>query len=173
MAIEITPQKKDIKTILEKVVLYIGIFLLVLELLSFFLINYYNKKINEEILQTEKKLAKTEEEDILEKEVLSIKKKIDDWSNIVSNYKKSSNFFEFLEKNTHPDISFSKMSLSVKDNNVSLSGQSKSFDVLGQQVMILKNKQEVESITVSKTSLNRERMVDFELNIKLNPSIFK
>jgi hypothetical protein len=65
------------------------------------------------------------------------------------------------------------MSLSVKDNNVSLSGQSKNFDVLGQQVMILKNKQEVESITVSKTSLNRERVVDFELNIKLNPSIFK
>jgi hypothetical protein len=173
MAIEITPPKKDIKIILERVVLYIGIFLLVLELLSFFLITYYNRKINQEIVQTEKKLAKTEEENILEKEVLSIKKKIDDWSNIVSNYKKSLNFFEFLEKNTHPDISFSKMSLSVKDNNVSLSGQSKNFDVLGQQVMILKNKQEVESITVSKTSLNRERMVDFELNIKLNPSIFK
>jgi uncharacterized protein YeeX (DUF496 family) len=172
MAIEITPQKKDIKIIFQKVILYIGIFLLVFEFSLFFILSYYNKKISQEIIDIEKKLSKTEEENILEKEVLSVKKQIDDWEKIVKDYKKSLNFFEFLEKYTHPDVSFSKMSLSVKDNNVSLSGKAKSFDVLGQQVMILKDIDEIESVNVSSASLNRERSIDFSISINLKPSIF-
>ena len=125
---------------------------------------------NQKIGELDKQISEygTDQEKLYEKEVLGHKKTIDDFAAIIS-----SNVFVFIEENTLPSIWFSNFDMSKSTNEIKLSGESASMEILSQQVQIFENKKEhVKSISVLESETGANGKIKFILNLSLNPNIF-
>ncbi len=172
MAIEITPTSKIKKTLLVNILLSFCLILLIVFIISYFALGAYQKKLSKELFALEKALEKTAEEQRLEKEIFDYQKKIKDMGILLDHHKFASNLFDFLEKVTHPKVWFSSFSLNLESAVVNLSGQSDNFEILGQQILILKKQEIIKNIDVSKISIAREKGVEFQLQLIFDPKIF-
>lgn len=173
MAIEISPSQEAKKTDWAIILLYLLSALFLISTASFFVLSYYSQKIENEIKNVEQKLTKTSQEDALEKEIILASKQIEDWSKLVDSHAKTSNIFDFLEKNTHPKVWFSNFRMTTAQNLVLLEGQAENFESLGQQLMFFKGQQSLKEVELSGISLDREGKVGFSLRLVFDPSIFK
>jgi len=116
---------------------------------------------------------KTAEEIGLEKELSDYEKKTRDFSILINRHLFFSKTFEFIEKNTHPDIWFSRLDLSPKEGQVSLSGETESFVTLHQQVQIFKTDPLVKGLNLIEIAIGKEGRIDFDLSLTLDPGLFK
>lgn len=176
MAIEIIPKEEIKPSPWQKILLYIVVFLLLLSIAGYFLLDYYFiEKANQEIQDLETKIseAKTPQQIALEEELKSYQKKIDDFSSLFAKHKKGSNFFDFLEKNTHPKVYFSELSLNIKGNQVNLSGQTESFKILGEQLLIFRNADLIQDLKLSKVGSSEEGKIEFTFIFSLKPQLFQ
>jgi cell division protein FtsB len=101
MAIEIVPKEVAKPSPLQKILLYLAISLLLVAILSYLVLNFYLiKKANQRLSELEVaiKKEKTPQHLALEEEMKNYQKKIKDFSQLLLAHRKSSNFFEFLEK---------------------------------------------------------------------------
>ena len=127
--------------------------------------------MTEEITDLDQQLKKTAEEKELENNLLAKEKRINDFKGLLSKHKKVINVFNFLQEKTHPQASFSSFQLDSK-GQISLSGSTKSFENLGQQLLALKGESLLDDVTLSEVSMGQEG-ITFSLRLLLNPEIFK
>ena len=176
MAIEIIP-KEEIKPVpWQRILFYFFIFLLLISIAGYFALDYYFlKKAQQELQTLEMKIAeaKTPQQIALEKEILDYQEKIEDFASLFLAHKKSSNFFNFLEKITHPKIFFSELNLNTTGSQVNLSGQAESFQVLGEQLLIFRNTKSIQNVNLSEVKIGKEGEIGFTFNLSLNPGLFK
>lgn len=173
--VEIIPKTAAKLPLWQNILFYFSLVLLSVAVLAYFILVFSLKKAEttsenlEEILAKEK----TVEEVVLEKEVFDYQKKIKDFSKLINLHLFSSNFFEFIEKNTHPQIWFSKLDLNPRKGEASLSGEAENFTVLHQQLQIFRADPKVLNLNLVKIAIGKEGGVDFGLNLGLDPSLFK
>lgn len=175
MAIEIIPKEITKPSRWQITLLYFSIFLLLVAILGYFALNYYFiKKADQEFqrLNDELTKARTPERVAIEKEVLDYQEKIEDFSSLILGYKKSSNFFDFIESITHPKVSFSELNLNPTTNQAGLSGRTDSFQALGEQLLIFQNAELIRSLTLSGIGVREEGKIDFNFNLSLDPILF-
>lgn len=176
MAIEIVP-KEVIKPVpWQNILLYFFIFLLLVSIAGYFALDYYFvEKAQQELQELEIKIseAKTPQQIALEEEILDYREKIEDFSSLFLNHKKNSNFFNSFEKVTHPKIFFSELNLNTKLNQVKLSGRAESFRVLGEQLLIFRNTEFIENLSLSDVAIGKEGEIQFTFNLVFNPNLFK
>lgn len=175
MAIEIIPKKETERTLLKNILFYLAIALLVVEILGFSLLVFYQKKLEEEKGQLDTALEEKQTAEIkaLERKVLKSKEKIDDFASLFNSHKKSSQFFKFLGDVTHPKVFFSGITFNVGEGKADLSGKTESFPTLGQQISILRQQKLISNINLSGISLGEEGEVDFSLNFSISPQMLK
>lgn len=175
MAIEIVPKEKIKGIKREDILFYLSLSLLVIALLAFVFFIYYEKKSLETIRELDDALArqKTKERTELAQRVFAAKKKIDKISLLLSNHKKNSNVFGFLEGVTHPKAFFSSFGLDADKRSLSLEGKTESFKTLGQQIIIFKQEEPMKEINLLRTGMGREGEVSFSFGILLGPEILK
>lgn len=176
MAIEIIPKPKEVKPYIAKNILfYLVMGLLVIEISGYFVLDFYQDKSEKEIHQLGVALseARTEEIKDLERKVLEDKERIDDFASLLDSHKRGSKFFSFLESLCHPRVFFSGINLDVEGDKVSLSGKAESFQVLGQQISILKEQRIINNVYLSELSLGKAGEVNFSLSFSINPQMFK
>lgn len=176
MAIEIIPKPKEGRPYIAKSILfYLVMGLLVIEISGYFVLDFYQDKSEKEIHQLGVALseARTEEIKDLERKVLEDKERIDDFASLLDFHKRGSKFFSFLESLCHPRVFFSGINLDVKGDKVSLSGKAESFQVLGQQISILKEQRIINNVYLSGLSLGKAGEVNFSLSFSINPQMFK
>jgi len=116
---------------------------------------------------------KTEGDKETERQVLGYQRKIKDFSELFSEHKIVSSFLKFLRESTHPKVSFSGLSLNTKTAEVVLGGETEDFKTLGEQILYLKGSELIKGLDLSNLALGKEGEVLFNINLSLDPEIFK
>lgn len=172
MAIEIIPRVKIKKISWVNIIFYLLLVLVLAFVISYLILIVYQKKLNQELEGIEKALIRTPEEDQLEKEILNYEQKIKDFGILITAHQFPVKLFQFLEKNTHPKIRFSKFTFDAPNNRLELSGQTPDFEVLGQQMIIFQQQEFVKKIDLTNVSITKDKGIGFSLSINLDPQIF-
>ena len=159
----------------QNIIFYFSVGLLLLVVLSYFVLDIYLDKAETKLEERKEELAQTgtAEEIALEQELINYEKKIQNFSTLINQYLFSSKTFEFIEKNTHPEVWFSSLSLDPKAGSVSLSGDTESFVTLHKQVQILKASPSVETLNLAKIAIGKEGRIAFDISLILDPGLFK
>lgn len=143
---------------------------------------YFTKKAAEDAKNIKIAIEQGKTQQILNLENLikSYRDRIDEFSSLVANHKLSSNFFGesqyktgILEKDTHPKVMFNEMTFNVRDNTITLSGVTETFEILAQQVVLFQNDKMVKSVKTSKADTNKEGKIEFTLDIVFDPALLK
>ncbi len=173
--IEIIPKPAAKLPSSQNILFYFSAVLIFMVILGYFILDFYLIGDAERELERLEKLAKakTEEEIKLEKELSDYEKKIKDFSILIDQHVFSSVAFEFIEKNTHPKVWFSKFDLNPKEGGVGLLGETENFVTLYQQVQIFKDNSSIKGINLDKIAIGKEGRIDFNLNLILDPDLFK
>ena len=108
-----------------------------------------------------------------ERQVLDYQEKINDFSKLFNKHKIASSFLGFLRGSTHPKVSFSTLDLNVETAQVILGGETENFKTLGEQILYLKENRFIKGLDLSKLALGKEGDVNFDINLSLDPEIFK
>jgi len=125
------------------------------------------KKVKEQITKIRK-----DKNEILEKETLTLVNKIKDFSELLEVHKINSNFFKILENLTHPNVWFTKLILNNKNSQVQLIGQTSSLEVLGQQMQIFSQNENIKELNLAQISFEKDGKVNFTLNFIADSKIF-
>lgn len=109
----------------------------------------------------------------LEKEVFAFQTELSTYRDLLSSHKRGSLFFEFIGGLTHPEVSFDKLVLTVREDRAVLDGKTSSFKELREQILVLREEKEIKEVGLRKVSLGKEGGVKFTLELSLTPSVFK
>lgn len=171
MAIEIIPKSKIKEISWVNLVLYFLLIIFLVLLLSYFILDIYQKKLNQELSDLEKALIRTDAEKALEDELSIYQKKIEDFGNILNVRQSPLDVFSFLEKTIHPKVWFSNFSFDLEKGTLSLSGQAENPEVIEQQLIIFKKQEMVKNVTLSNFSISKEEKIDFNLQLTFDSPI--
>lgn len=83
----------------------------------------------------------------------------------------SSNLFDFLERNTHPNVVFSDLDLNTATGELTLNGIASSYSALVSQISHLESQRGVRSVSLGQNSLDRGA-VRFSAKINFVPNFF-
>lgn len=172
--VEIIPKPAEKIPLWQNLLLLFSIVVLIAAVCGYFLLGHFQEKAREEIKRVEEDLASTEtkERKELESQILKYQKKIDNFTFLFNRHKASSNFFEFLEEITHPKVWLSDLKINTEETTCNLSGEAENFVVLGQQLIIFQETNEIIKTDLPEIFL-REGKIYFTFNLSLKPEIFK
>jgi len=173
--VEIMPRPVKETDKWQKNLLFFLIFLTVILTGVYFLLASLEKSSEIYVDELEIRLAqgRTAERVALEQKNFDYKKKIEAVTPFLETHVLGSKIFEFLENNTHPRIFFSRINLNIEELKAIFSGKTDSFLTLGQQLSSFNQNSIIESLLLTKASLNKEGGIDFDLEIFFNEAIFK
>jgi hypothetical protein len=174
MAIEIIPKEAAKLPLWQNILFYVSIAVLLAVILCYGILYKLGEKASITLKERENLYEQNKTPEILslESEILDYKNKISAFSNLISQHKFSSTFFQFLEKITHPKVVFLEMDFNVKDNKITLFGQTDSFLTLGQQIMIFKQQNMIKNVQLSNIGISKEGKVEFNIDITLDAKLF-
>lgn len=151
------------------ILFYFSLALLILTITSFFILNssISNRQETLEDLNQILLSKKTPERMALEEEVLNYEKKFGDFAFLSEGHLEISDIYPLIEESTHPQVWFSQFTLATSENVVNLSGKAQNFEVLGQQMLILGEKDFVRNLHLDSAGINKQGKVDFTLTFNL------
>ena len=174
MPIQIIPKEAAKLPLWQNILFYVSIAILLAVILSYGIFTQLTKN-SDTLLKEKEKLFeanKTPEILTLEKNIKNYRDKIDTFSVLIPNHKLGSQFFSFLERITHPNVFYQGIDLDIKNNKVTLLGQTESFRTLGQQMSVLGNEEMVTDAQLSNININKEGRIEFSVVISLNLRVF-
>lgn len=173
--IEIIPKPIEEIPKWQKILVFVSIFILLIFIVASLILISLEKKAKISLQDLDEKIFKARTPEIvsLEKEILNYQKEIKDFSQLIGQHLFPSKLFPFLEEKTHPRTFFSRIDSIPRDSKISLSGQTESFLTLGQQLLIFQSDSSVKDLNLSGVSITKEGKIGFDLEISLDPKIFK
>ena len=173
--IDLIPKKPKEEPVWQEILFYLSFAVLVFSLLIFLFLTRAMKVNNLELEKIEQELTreKTQEEISLENEVLTFEKKISVFSLLIDHQKRLSRVFDLFEKLVHPQVFFSKLSFTAKDNKILLGGTADNFQVLGQQSLLFTSEPLIRESNLEKAGINEDGGIDFNFGIILDNQFFK
>jgi hypothetical protein len=159
----------------ENFLFYISLAVLAVVISAFLILNHYETKAAETLEDLKDKIAAVggSEAKVLEVKVFAERKKINDFANLIAHHQKSSNFFQFLETVTHPQVQFFELALDIRSSQAIISGKAPNFQILGQQLLIFNANDSIDKAEVSELGINKEGDAEFSLILYLSPEIFQ
>lgn len=156
------------------VVFYFVISLLISTVLCYliFVFKIYLQKKEVKNLDAATETVGTDIQKDHEKIVFNYQKKINDYGFLVTDHKFISNIFSFLEKDTLPNVWFSKFSATAKQNKVDLSGEADNMDALSRQVATFEKNEFVKKVSLLGSNIGDLGKVNFNLGLLLDQKIF-
>lgn len=149
---------------------YFSLVLLIILIIVYFRINGSIKK-NQQILDSlnsDLLFLQSSENLDLEKKVLGYEKKISDFKSLVDAHKINSKAFKFLEDSVHPDISFGSFDFQSEDSKVAVTGTAKTFEALGQQIIIFQREERMQNLVLERISIGQKGEIGFNISFSLN-----
>lgn len=168
----IIPRPEEKEPVWVLVALVIGGILLVVMLVPFFL---SRGKVSE-LEKREKNLDEqvttliTDNRE-LSKKLSEIAKRIKDFSTLFRDHRVTSAIFEFLGSLSHPLVQFTDFDFSDKDFRVGLSIKTENFRTLGEQLLILKQNENIKDPQVTGILLDRDGFVTARFEFLLNKKL--
>jgi hypothetical protein len=173
MAIEIIPKPKIRKISLIKISYLVLVAAIAAFLVSYFVLNFYQKKMSQEISDIDKSLQKSPSEKNLEDGIFSYQKKINDVNILLSSHRLVAAFLDNLEKNIHPKVWLQKFKLNTEEKIVDVSGSADNFEILGQQTLIFEKWELVKNANLTKVSIGQDSKINFDLRLIFDPKVFQ
>ena len=158
----------------QTILFYFSLALLLAVVIAYFVLNYFHGKSAAALDDLEERILAvgTPEDKKIESEVFASQKKIKDFSGLLAAHPKASQFFKFLEKNTHPEVWFTSLDLSPEPPQAKIGGQARDFETLAQQIYIFQEEDLIEGVKLTDISLGEGGETIFFLNLSLSPEIF-
>lgn len=159
----------------HKLAFYASLALVGVVILGYACLFFLESRALSTLQDLEDKIAQvgTKTEKNMEAQVLADKKRINDFSKLISSHQKSTSFLQILEENTHPKVWFSELSLRPAEAQATIYGQTLNFQTLGEQYLIFKTVDLIESISLSNLAIGEEGQAEFSFLLGLDPQIFK
>lgn len=174
MVIEIIPKEAAKLPLWQNILFYISVALILACIIGYFVLGHFTKKSELMLQDLEKALAEARTpQQVLEKEILDYRDKIEDFSSLLVAHQKSSNCFDFLEKITHPKVFFSELNLDTKGNRVRLFGQAENLQILGQQLLIFRKSEFIQNLSLPEFKISEGGKIEFTFGFSLNPKLFQ
>jgi len=164
------PKRPEI--FLENAIFYLSFLLLAIVVGGFFYMRHSVGQSNVEMaaLETQSMKMKTEQGKNLENRVASARRRLADFSKVMSARDFAAGFFTELENLVSPGVYFSKLSLDFSKMSASLSGSGNNFVDVGRQAIKFESAKDVlKSTSFSRIAIGNEGGVDFDANLLLNP----
>jgi hypothetical protein len=173
--VEIIPKPVTRASSWQNIPFYFSVGLILLAVLSYFIVDIYINRAESKLTEIEERMAQTKsvEQTALEKELSDYEKKIEGFSILAGQHLFSSKAFEFVEKNTHPEVWFSDIKLTPSKGEIVLSGDTENFITLRQQAQIFKSNPLVKNLDLTKIAIGKEGRIDFSVNLILDLNLFK
>ena len=124
-------------------------------------------------LESQLALGGTKEQKKVEQQVLAYQRKIGDFKSFVSSRQDASRFFQFLEHYTHPKVFFKQVNLNVKDGFMILEGEASDFTTLDEQLLVFRERNEIDKATLSNVNIGENGRVVFALELTFSQKIFQ
>ena len=149
--------------------------LLIVVILGYAALFYFEGKAVGALQNLEEKMTQvaTKEDRAAESRILAAQKKINDFSKLLQDHKKSSSFFAFLEENTLPKVWLTKVELSPGEAQALVSGQAPDFKTLGQQILIFQGQEQIQSVDLTNLSVSKKGETEFSFYLYFNPQILQ
>jgi len=175
MVQELIPKEKIKVPPLISFLFRLSLVLLIILGLCYFGLKMSISSLKSQIEETKVKIdkIKAEEDRETERQVLNYERKIEDFSKLFSKHKITSYFFDLLRESTHPKVRFSELTLDTETASLFLMGETENFKTLGEQVLCFQRNKFVKGLDLSNLSLRKEGGVNFNIDLSLNPKIFK
>lgn len=156
-----------------KTFIQIGVGILVFAILVFVGVKIYQRNLINNLTNLNSQLQTliAKRDTALEKEILTADQRLSNLDNLLSNHIYSSKLFEFLEENTHPEVTLSGFSSNLK--TISFSGTAVSLEVLSKQITIFSRSPEVSKVTLDSVSFSPLGGVSFGLTLEIKPELIK
>jgi len=144
-------------------------------ILAYFILDFSFKRAEATLRDLEELLIreKTPEEIALEEKVLGYQGRIRDFSRLIHHHIFPSNFFKFIEENTHPQVWFSQTDLDPVKGSVKLAAETANFITLHQQLQIFEAHPKVLNLTLTTIGIGEGGRVNFDLHLELDPGLFR
>lgn len=155
----------------ENVVFYFSFLLLVLVVGAFFYVRHLTASATAELSNLEVQMAemKTEEQRKLENDVSAARRRLDDFSRIISVRNSARDLFAKLENLIVPGVYLSKMSADFTEMSAEFSGHGNNFSEVERQAMKFRNSPEIlKSADLEKISIVETGGVDFDATAVFN-----
>lgn len=154
--------------------LYLMVAMLVISVFFYVILTIKIHFQNQQISNVKNMIASvaSDEQKSEERQVLEYKKKIDDFTMIINNHKISFAVLAFIEEKTLPTVWFSSFDLMESSNEVKLSGEAETMEVLSHQIHIFEESENVKNIGLLNSEIGPAGNISFMLAIFLNPNIF-
>ncbi len=155
--------------------LFAFLIILILSILSYFILSSSVKRAGDVLQGLTMSLneLRSMERSAAEREVLKYNNKIGYFFQLLDNHIRSSKIFDLIQQSTHPQIWFTKFNLNAVGDKAILSGKTRNFENLGQQILIFEQSDWISKVDLQKVSISNEGNVDFELSIYIKPGILK
>ncbi|MSU54424.1 MAG: hypothetical protein EXS48_01100 [Candidatus Staskawiczbacteria bacterium] len=176
MNFNLVEQLRSHKFGVMNIIFYFLFALLATVVICYVIFSYKITAMNQDISSLDEKMlvyASTEQK-TAEKEVLSYKKMVDDFIDIINNHRISSNVFTFIEQKTLPNVWYVSFSVSETKKEINLLGEAQNMEALSNQIKIFEtSKDYVNNITVLNSQITPQKRIRFTLSLSLKPEIFK
>lgn len=167
--VEIIPKQIEKRPLWQEIIFYLSLLILIVVAASYIVLGNTLKNTYEELGKAKEDLTTAKNRSVedlgLEKKIINYQKKINDFSKLITNYKQTSIFFDFIQNNTRPGVWFSKFILNSENSKATLSGGAENFQVVGQQLLIFKKNPLVKNINLSNISLAKKEGVEFTFDL--------
>ena len=136
-----------------------------------FSVKIYSQKARIEELQIKLVGVGTEEQKEMEKQIFDYQKKMNDYVPLLADHKIFSNILAYLERDTLPNVWFSRFSMGGGEADIMLSGETESVEAFSKQVSVFEASEYLTKITVLGSILGDENRINFNLALSLDPKI--
>lgn len=173
MAIEIISKSKLKAPSLSLLLIIVCVIIVAVFVSVYFFFTINLRRMGEEIQKKEQAtIALTRAIMQKEAEIIPLKNKISDYGLLLNMHKSPLDIFKILEDHSLPKVWFSNFSFDIKEKQVVLLGHTDSFEILEQQVSILKEESLITEIALSNVSMAEEGGIDFILELSFSPEVF-
>ncbi len=91
--------------------------------------------------------------------------------NLLAHHPNASKLFDFLEKNTHNQVYFLSLNLSLAEKNLKIEGSASDYEALAQQLEIFRKAPEIERVFLEDSKLSDDKGVHFIVRLIFNQSL--
>ena len=157
------------------IVFYFSLAIFVFALIAFFLLSNSLNKANKAMALAEQALVdqSTMEREEMQTNVFQTKDKVDKFAIVFADHLKDSNVFEYFQSLCHPKTWYMQFALDPRKGAISASGETQSFETLGQQLLIYQRDPFVRSVEMPQVSIDKKGMISFSLTLSFDPAIVK
>lgn len=171
--IDIIPKLEERGPAWHDAAFFLSLGILFISLVAFFIIQQVQAKTASlaQAVQYELAQTKTPETLALEKELKTLKPKIETFSQLLRDRRDASALLTFLEANTHPKTFFKTFSADLKTGEMRLEGIADSFATVEEQLTIFRRQASVTKVDLTGLELSGKN-VAYGLTLSFSSDIF-